>query len=130
MCAVHECIYYMYINKHVLQKPPFTDISFYFFNSDQAYKIQRCYMAHYVWIRQLLAAREYFRYLRARFYAARKIQSIIRMQFKGIRVVKKKWEMIYATRELWERKSGFLQRVYRGIYLYIVCKFCPKDLFH
>ena len=38
------------------------------------------------------------------------------MQFKGIRVVKKKWEMIYATRELWERKSEFLQRVYRGIY--------------
>ena len=73
-------------------------------------------MAHYVWVRQLLDAREYFRYLRKRFYAVRKIQSIIRMQFKGIRVVKKKWEMIYATRELWERKSEFLQRVYRGIY--------------
>lgn len=84
------------------------------FKTSNVLAIQRAYRLHLLWLQRLNEARLYFNYLRTRYNAASKIQSIVRMRYKGKKVVQRKWELIYATRALHERKAAFIQRCYRG----------------
>jgi len=84
------------------------------FKNKKAEIIQRCWRAHFDWVQIKAWSQEYFAYLRFRYKAAIKMQSIARMYFKGIKVRKLEWEHIFATRALRIRKSIEVQRCFRG----------------
>ena len=84
------------------------------YRASNAAVIQKAYRLRLLWLQRLREAKDYFNYLRLRYLSATKIQSVIRMRYKGIKVVQRKWELIYATRALHEKKAAFVQRCYRG----------------